>query len=109
MTEQGDIIQTVKIPKGSLICVTSGDYSDYQLEFVAKAKRSFTMAGAEKEWAQQHPDFSWYRPAEFLKWLVVESGLLKEIPHVEWHIEDYGEPYVPKPSYEFKPAGEESE
>jgi hypothetical protein len=76
---------------GELIIITSGEYSDYNIQFVGKTISSFDAEAMLEAWLTEHPDqrkdynFNEY---EFLAYLMA-SGLFQELHPVEWHLSDY--------------------
>lgn len=81
-----------KIPKGSRVLVTTGEYSDYGVRTSCVAAEDIDPAALLEEWLadkpQQREPYK-FREDEFLGWLT-SRGLLVEETYIEWHLSDYG-------------------
>jgi hypothetical protein len=81
-----------KIKKGTLVLLTSGEYSDYDLKAIGRATQDIDPEGLRQEWFSMHPEQADQYSAEFyafVAWLA-KSGLIEEMPCVELHLGSYG-------------------
>ena len=76
------------IPAGSLLTISTGEYSDYTISGVFRAKTEIDASALRDEWFRLHPEQSdgyRFREAEFLGWLY-RNGVLESVSCFEWHI-----------------------
>jgi hypothetical protein len=84
--------KTMPIKKGALVVVSQGAYSEYAVAFIGNATQDFNPDEIVATWIKKYPEQGrryQFDEDAFLKWLTVESGLLEEVPCVEWHLQDY--------------------
>jgi hypothetical protein len=84
------------IPVDTLLLLSDGAYSDYQVRGLFRVLKAFDMAA----WADEHratfkrdPETPWINaptPDSFVGWLA-QSGLIADEPHTEHHLGAYGE------------------
>lgn len=82
----------VVIPKGSYLTVTTGEYSDYDVQGVFRALQDIDAEALREEWLGEYPgqqqDYH-FRTDIFLGW-VVRKGIIDLVPSYEWHLDSYG-------------------
>lgn len=79
------------IRAGSLLIVSTGEYSDYSVDGVFRAKSDIDPEALRSEWLALHPEQTvryCFRDEQFLAW-VAGKGLLEPIDCTEWHLGDY--------------------
>ena len=89
-----ELSDTLKIiPKGTLILVTQGAYSDYGIDGFYRAEKDIDIPGLLKEYLLAHPeqegDYA-FLASGFLTYLYArDPALLEEISFAELHLGDY--------------------
>ena len=81
------------IPKGSLVAISEGEYSDYQIHAFGEALADLDLKALEQEFSElpEEVDLArWGANRKFLRWLMVDKELITQRPVVEWHLGDYG-------------------
>lgn len=81
-----------KIKKGSLLLLTRGEYSDYDVTAVGRALETFDPEDLRQEWYGLHPGDREQCSADlsaFVAWLINAKGLIEELEHVELHVGSY--------------------
>jgi hypothetical protein len=82
----------VPIPKGALFTVITGEYSDYYVRGVFRAKEDIDAETLRGRWLIAHPeqrkDYN-FEEDEFLAW-AASLGLMEPLDCYEWHLADYG-------------------
>jgi len=91
MKKLSDTLKT--IPKGTLILVTQGEYSDYGIDGFYRAEKDIDILGLLKEYLLAHPEqeenYS-FLAGGFLTYLYArDPALLEEISFAELHLGDY--------------------
>lgn len=87
------IAEMERIPVGTLLLLTSGEYSSYCVGAIGRAVVELDPPVLVKQWLDENPPVSahWRFDSEkFLAWLVV-SGLVEELAATEWYLGDYGD------------------
>jgi hypothetical protein len=88
------------IPAGSLLIITTDEYSSYYVMGVFRAKQTIDHANLYKEYLKEYPEqahppgspymdeiVGWnFRPDKFLAW-VSRKGLLEPLDCYEWNLE----------------------
>lgn len=79
------------IPAGSLLTVSTGEYSDYSVHGVFRAVKDIDASQLLDEWIAAHPEEEESYCFEYGNFLadVVRQGLLEPIESWEWHLADY--------------------
>lgn len=83
---------TVPIPAGSLLTISTGEYSDYSVWGVFKALDEIDADALRSEYLALHPDQAGrytFNTTEFVAW-VSRKGLLEPVPSFEWHLGTFG-------------------
>lgn len=81
------------ILKDQLIILSEGAYSDYGVITIGKAIEDIDIKTLTNEYLEIHPEQKeeyHFSEDKFVKWLVIDKGLIEELPYVEWHVADYG-------------------
>jgi hypothetical protein len=81
------------IKKGTLIAFTHGEYSDYRLLTIAKAKQDLDIMALREIYLEAHPNNKGeynFKRFQFLNWLT-QQRLIKELDYCEWLLGTYGE------------------
>ncbi|MDA8251089.1 MAG: hypothetical protein M0Z28_18225 [Rhodospirillales bacterium] len=76
------------IPSGSLFTISTGEYSDYTVGGVFRAKAEIDPEALRAEWLMAHPDQAQsyrFQDYKFLGW-IASKGLLEPIDCIEWHL-----------------------
>ena len=83
--------QITPIKKGQLIVITEGAYSSYSIVTVCKALVDFDPVPILKAWRENTKEklVPWNESSLFVKMLIVDLKLLKEIKFRELEIGDY--------------------
>jgi len=82
----------MQIKQGTLLAVSQGEYSDYGVITIAKAKQDFETDVLVQEYLSTRPEQTQayhFKELEFVKWLVVDKDLLDEADYKELHLDDY--------------------
>lgn len=95
------------IKAGELILLSSGEYSDYQIKTVVKARVDFDLELLKVEYVtafkdiqiaekvKKYPKYNytngWFNPDHFINWLENTKEAVETIIHREIHLEYYGE------------------
>lgn len=80
------------IPKGALIAVTEGEYSDYQCMTLVVALADLNIKSLKDRYLSTYPKQTEeyrFQEYQFIAWLVLE-GLVEEQDYTEWHLGSYG-------------------
>lgn len=96
--------ELVPIPKGSLITVTSGMYSDYTIDGIFKAVELLDPKQLLEEWLILHPEereYYGFNDYKFIAWLHIRN-LIEPVECYEWHLEDYSNPEEEMQSYKLE-------
>lgn len=82
------------ILEGETVALSQGEYSDYDVKAVGVATRDFDPEALCQEFVDlfQGGDEDEYidAPWKFIKWVIVDKGLIREIPYREWNVGSYG-------------------
>lgn len=82
----------VIIPAGALFTVSTGEYSEYTVWGVFRAKQDIDTAAELAEWLKAHPDqkedYHFDEKQFFAD--VTRRGLIEDVPSYEWHLAEYG-------------------
>jgi hypothetical protein len=79
----------VVIPAGSLLTISTGEYSDYNVAGVFRALADIDANALQDEWKEQHPgEGDKFDDDAFLAWIAGRK-LLEPVPSFEWHLTDY--------------------
>jgi len=79
------------IPKGSLLTITSGVYSDYSVRGVFRALKDIDGDALRGVWLRNHPEQAEeyrFKEDDFLAWLARE-GYIEDVPSWEFHLSSY--------------------
>lgn len=79
------------IPAGALLTVTTGEYSDYQVQGVFRALQRIDAEALLEEWCSAHPkqrEAYEFDDVAFLAF-VARKGLLEPVYSFEWHLCNY--------------------
>lgn len=82
----------MKVSKGEILMVTTGEYSDYGVQSLVVALADFDINELREEYLSEFPDQTERYSADFYKfnnWLVNEKKIVEEVKHREWHLGDY--------------------
>ncbi len=82
------------IKAGELVMMSAGEYSDYGIHGLFRAKADIDPDTLVAEWLAAHPEQNEtyrFREHQFLA-EVCKRGLLEDVAAVEWHLGDYGTP-----------------
>ena len=82
----------VVIPAGSLLTVSTGEYSDYGVWGVFRALKDIDAQALRAQWLADHPDQAAryaFDDRAFFAWVCVQ-GIVEAVPSAEWHLGDYG-------------------
>lgn len=77
------------IPKGALMTLTTGAYSDYYVRGVFRALEEIRSDELLAEWLASHPEQREgyeFKDHDFLGW-VARKGLLEPVDSFEWHVD----------------------
>ena len=82
----------MKIKKGEIFLFSNGEYSDYEIVTICKAKNDIDIETLKEEYIKNNPDekedyFEYYK---FVKWIIVDKRLADEIEYKEWYLGEYG-------------------
>jgi hypothetical protein len=79
------------IPKGTFILFSSGEYSDYGVYGIAKAREDIKVGNLRDEYIELYPEQQFeykFKESEF--WGFLKSkGLVELIPYKEWYLGTY--------------------
>ena len=87
--------------KGQIITFTQGDYSDYEIKYVARTLGNFNLTNKRNEWLSRHATKGThtccmgvqtkYTPKElsFVDWLVSKCDI-EILDYIEVHSNNYG-------------------
>lgn len=81
------------IEKDVLFLLTSGEYSDYTAITLCKADVAIDIMILRGEYLASYPEQNTeykFNQSQFVKWLIVDKQVCKEIDYQEWHIGSYG-------------------
>lgn len=81
------------IKKGVTFVLTSGAYSDYSVYTLCKAKVDLDVDVLRSEYMALNPEQNReynFEISAFIKWLVVDKNVAKELEYTEWHLGSYG-------------------
>ena len=84
---------TTAIKAGELLTIESGEYSDYGVLGIFRAKVDFVPDEVMNEYLDAHPDErASYSGTEskFIAWLENTKGLIEPVEYRGWHIGSYG-------------------
>jgi len=81
----------MKIKKGELIVLTSGEYSDFIVETVCIAVDDLDLNKLEIEFLETHTKEGCNHEEDFIKWIVVDKRLVVELPYKEVNVGTYGD------------------
>ncbi len=79
------------IPAGSIFTVTTGEYNDYSVQGVFRAKVDIDAEALRDEWLIMHPDQRRdyrFKAFDFMGW-VARRDLIEALDCFEWHLTDY--------------------
>jgi hypothetical protein len=82
----------IEIPAGKLFIVSTGEYSDYSVSGLFRAKAELKPDDLLEEYLTQHPEERDGYNADFdrfVAWLT-GRGLIEGVEHAEWHLGSYG-------------------
>jgi len=103
----------IVIERGSLFVLSSGEYSDYQIYAVCRAKCDIDLEALEDEYLASHPEqrrrygISFY---EFISWLIAQKQVAEELDYQEWYLGAYGlESELTRPKWNWRPLPEPPE
>lgn len=87
------------IRKGTLLLLSRGEYSDYDVTAVCRATQDFDPDALKREWLDAHPDQDEQYRADlsaFLAWLLNVKAIAEELEVTELHLGSYStlDPYV---------------
>ena len=74
------------IKKDTVIAITCGVYSDYEMLTICKALQNFDIAELSEEYKKDNGSKSFFN---FVKWLIVDKRMCDEFDYLELHIGDY--------------------
>lgn len=81
-----------KFKKGEQVIISSGAYSGYSIHCVGVVVKDFDPEVIIQEWLTIHPeqksDYKFEEDA-FTKHVLIDLGLIKETPYVEWNMGAY--------------------
>jgi hypothetical protein len=80
------------IKQGSLLTISTGEYSDYFIQGVFRATKEINVDELTKTYLAENPrqrkEFE-FNDSQFLGW-VARQGFLEPIDCYEWHLSEYG-------------------
>ena len=82
----------VVIPAGSLLTVSTGEYSDYSVWGVFRALKDIDAQALREQWLADHPEQTapyQFNEYKFFAW-VASQGVVEAVPSAVWHLGDYG-------------------
>jgi hypothetical protein len=82
----------MKLYKGNVVAVTTGDYEDYVFDGVVKVKKSFIVETLRGEFLQYYPEFTIrdrFDAVRFIKWLINLGYLVAVNVPFELNIDEY--------------------
>ena len=75
------------VEKGELLVLTTGEYSDYELIMICRARQDIDLKSLAEEYRQirkaQDPPSWWTAQNGFAKWIIVDKNLADEVPYRE--------------------------
>lgn len=78
---------------GTLVLVSSGEYSDYSVISIVRVLSDFTPAEELEQYLSAHPeqreDYSFEKDQYFAH--LLKRGLVEELEHSTYHLGDYSE------------------
>jgi hypothetical protein len=81
----------MQINKDEIVMFSHGEYSDYCVCTICKAKKDFDQDELLSEYISLNPeqkqDYE-FNKDKFLSWLIVDKDVFDEIAYNEWHIDD---------------------
>jgi len=81
---------TIGIPAGSLLTITTGEYSDYTVHGVFRAIKDLDVDALKAEWLLVHPNQAENYKFSAVAFLAHIANLLEPVECFEWHLADYG-------------------
>ena len=79
------------VKKGELLVLTTGEYSDYELITICRAKQDIDLKSLAEEYRQirraQDRHSWWGAPDGFTKWIIVDKNLADEVPYRECRVQ----------------------
>ena len=81
------------IKKGVTFVLSSGEYSDYSVYTLCKAKADLDIEALKSEYMVAHASENeayHFSVSNFIKWLTVDKNVAKELEYTEWHLGSYG-------------------
>lgn len=88
------------IPAGTLVVLTWGEYSDYDMLALCRAETDIDTDALAQEFIAMRKDAAAdsdeyvstrFSRFAFLKWLVVDKKVLSDQSYAEWHLGSYGD------------------
>ena len=86
--------QYVSIPPRKILLISSGIYDDYSISGIYRTLKEIHPDKIMKEWLDTHPEQQqrhYFKSREAIAHLLTNK-FLAELPHFEWHTDDYGTP-----------------
>lgn len=82
-----------EIKAGETVLLSEGEWSDYEVKFLAKALKDFTMEELRSKYFEKYPEQIPYNRADLDKFsfYLVEAGFIEEVPCVELYLGTWGE------------------
>lgn len=84
----------MNIKKGSFFALTNGCYSDYEMVTICKATQDIDVSALHDEYLSLRPEQAKefrFKDDEFIKWLIVDKKVCKELDYFEWHLGNYSD------------------
>lgn len=85
------MIEHIKV--GETFTISDGEYSDYGVIALCRAKQEIDIDSLIQEYLsinpEQIPDY-YFEYYKFVKWLLVDKNVAEEIPYRELHLGGYG-------------------
>jgi hypothetical protein len=82
----------MKIPKGRIFIISTGEYSDYDVQTIFQAKEDLDAAELSQEYLKLFPTEAVLYSlcfTKFIHWLMNIKAVVEEIDYSEWHLGDY--------------------
>ena len=93
----------MEIKRGEILALTTGEYSDYQLFTLVEAIQDFDINELKEKYLEENPnqcDPHWFTDAQFVKWIIINAKVVKELDYREWYLGSHRSPEMAlKPGY----------
>lgn len=81
-----------KVNKGTILMLSTGEYSDYGIQTLSKAIKDFDIREVSEEYLSENEGQRGSYSCDFYKftqWLI-EKKYIETVEYKEWHLGDYG-------------------